>query len=604
MRQAIHHNRSSSRFAIITEDDIQIPFDIDFEALAATAPKGFGILQLFDSNEESMQSLWNRYVKDRSLWTESFQHQPASFWSTCAYLIDREVMRPIIDQIAVEKNGLVHLKIIAGIKKPCRPKLTDCCIYQNESMTFRFVHEAPCVWAAKGFQADSFIYATTKTYVLNIPLITNGAGGNQSTFHQDHVENIHASAFARQREYINLLISGKVPLPPFATAACNAQVPTGMTLTKAEKCKYPDQTGNSSSVSVHWLNLDEHYRQRDNINTYLHDVLFRQHRKVSAVNATDLFLPQDVGRTWETKHCTYQSDSINDTASEYVVHEQLPLDNKRLVIVSGLCGRGKGHNNLGDLAVTVSHLLALHQAVYNTPTTHRLSLVVEDDIQIPFDIDFEALAATAPKGFGILQLVTSHEQQMERQWNKFVRDKSDLWSGSTTDKYYDGWATKAYLIDREVVRVALDALVRERVITKPSYRRVMDVKVLAGLVSPCAPLQCCVATNSTDPANMGTASAQYMKFSEGGPCVLSKSGFQAERFLFHLVPTYVLNVPLVTSNLNGVHSELRGEAALSASQWGSLKKQREYMNQFLSESVALPSFAKIGCNVLLDLKRR
>jgi hypothetical protein len=374
-----------------------------------------------------------------------------------------------------------------------------------------------------------------------------------------------------------------------------------MTLTKAEKCKYKDHSGNSSSVSVHWLNLDDHYRQRDNINTYLHDVLFRQHRKVTAVNSTDLFLPQDVSRTWETRHCTYQSESVTDTASEYTIHEEMPLVNKRLVVISGLCGRGKGHNNLDDLAVTVSHLLAMHQAVYNTPTTHRLALIVEDDVQIPFDIDFEALAATAPKGFGILQLVTSHEQQMERQWIKFTRDRSDLWSGSTTDKYYDGWATKAYLIDRDVIRVVLDSLVRERVLARPSYRRILDVKVLAGLVTPCAPLQCCQTINSSDSTGSSDAT-HFTRFNQSGSCILSKSGFQAERFLFHLAPSYALNIPLVTSNLNGLHSELRGEAAMSVSQWASLKRQREYMNQFLSETVALPTFAKIGCNVLLDVK--
>lgn len=59
-----------------------------------------------------------------------------------------------------------------------------------------------------------------KTYMLNVPLISNGLGGNSSTFHQDHVEFFHKSAFQRQRRYINSMISGEIPLPKFAKPAC------------------------------------------------------------------------------------------------------------------------------------------------------------------------------------------------------------------------------------------------------------------------------------------------------------------------------------------------------------------------------------------------
>lgn len=70
------------------------------------------------------------------------------------------------------------------------------------------------------FYADSFIYAMAKTYMLNIPLIANGVGGNSSTFHQDHVASIHKSAFQRQRRYVNSMLTGEEPLPKFAKPAC------------------------------------------------------------------------------------------------------------------------------------------------------------------------------------------------------------------------------------------------------------------------------------------------------------------------------------------------------------------------------------------------
>ena len=46
-------------------------------------------------------------------------------------------------------------------------------------------------------------------------------GGNQSTFHQDHVEKLHSVAFRRQREYINMMISKTIATPSFATPACS-----------------------------------------------------------------------------------------------------------------------------------------------------------------------------------------------------------------------------------------------------------------------------------------------------------------------------------------------------------------------------------------------
>lgn len=232
MRQAIYDPDAKSKYALILEDDVQIPFNIDFEALAASAPQDFGILQLFNSNEGSMESLWLRYIKSGFLWADSFQHQAASFWSTCAYLINREVMKPIIDKIAYEDKEWINLKVVAGIKKPCRPKISECCSFDNSTMTFTFSHIPPCIWAAKGFQADSYIYAIAKTYVLSVPLITNGAGGNVSTFHQDHVLSIHQSAFARQRGYINELINKKFALPSFATIACTEPFPVHMIVNK------------------------------------------------------------------------------------------------------------------------------------------------------------------------------------------------------------------------------------------------------------------------------------------------------------------------------------------------------------------------------------
>ena len=222
MREAIYSDTSRSRFALVIEDDVQFPFDVDWEELARSAPAGFGILQLFNSNQASMEETWLKYVKTKKSWIQRLPMKFMDFWSTCAYLIDRIVMKPLIDSVIYEKDGWLQFKIIAGINGPCVP--AECCVASNSTNAAvrndKFVGKPPCVWAPRGYQADSYLYAMTRTYMLSMPLITNGKGTNTSTFHQSHVSMLHTDAFRRQRQYINEMLSGKVAPPAFAKPAC------------------------------------------------------------------------------------------------------------------------------------------------------------------------------------------------------------------------------------------------------------------------------------------------------------------------------------------------------------------------------------------------
>ena len=124
-------------------------------------------------------------------------------------------MKEVIDKVAYRSEGFLNLKIIAGINNPCVPE--TCCPNKDD----RFVGIPPCSWAPRGYQADSLLYALTKTYMMTTPLITNGRGTNQSTFHQSHVSALHREAFIQQRTYVNIMLSGKVKPPAFAQPACD-----------------------------------------------------------------------------------------------------------------------------------------------------------------------------------------------------------------------------------------------------------------------------------------------------------------------------------------------------------------------------------------------
>ena len=71
--------------------------------------------------------------------------------------------------------------------------------------------------------------------------------------------------------------------------------------------------------------------------------------------------------------------------------------------MSGLCGRGKDKsgkekNFIKELGCTTSHLLAMREAIYSTTATSRYAIIIEDDVKFPFDVDYEELTKTAPKG--------------------------------------------------------------------------------------------------------------------------------------------------------------------------------------------------------------
>lgn len=125
-------------------------------------------------------------------------------------------------------------------------------------------------------------------------------------------------------------------------------------------------------------------------------------------------------------------------------------------ITTALCGRGKNKNTPKELGCTTSHLLAMREAIYSKTATSRYALIIEDDVLFPFDIDIEAMAATAPKGFGILQLFNSNKESLALSWTRYTNNNGELWLHSKNLKF---WSTCAYMIDREIMRPVIDAVV-------------------------------------------------------------------------------------------------------------------------------------------------
>ena len=116
-------------------------------------------------------------------------------------------------------------------------------------------------------------------------------------------------------------------------------------------------------------------------------------------------------------------------------------------------------NTLKDIAVILSHLTAMHRAIYDinnqhssdikqnklnskgkesdkkdettsfggpttfsSPQAPRMSdyaLIIEDDVKFLFHVNFSALILSAPKDFGILQLTTSNLEAIDKLWSEY-----------------------------------------------------------------------------------------------------------------------------------------------------------------------------------------
>lgn len=590
IRQAIYENRTNSKYAIITEDDIFIPFNIDFQKLVASAPPDFSILQLFNSNGDSMRHSFDRYRKHGELWIEHRTRAFLAFWSTCAYLINREALKPIIDKIIYPDNeGRYRMKIIAGVPGPCRPLDSECC-KPNGQNGYTFVLQSPCIVAYKGFQADSFIYALNKTYVLNIPLITNGAGGNQSTFHQDHVELLHQTSFLKQRGYINDLIQSKVQLPDFATPAC-ASVAVEMKLSRSKSCSYTDTYKWKNNSQILWISHTDRLLAMSNMQHYLSAVVPWRNTRIFGIRETNLFIPTDLASNWDTIHCKGLTDQLrlDDTTRQ----DELVRNGFQGAVV-GLCGRGR-HNqqNARELSLTTSHLWAIYHGYTFRSTSSKYVVIIEDDIIFPFNIDFDHLADLAPRDFLFLRLFASEDKALQSGWERYTRNHSDLFTryqhydryhhDNVNDKYRDELSVKAYIVNLEMAGDVLKKVVPEVHWYNKGEKLFPMFSIIAGMDRPCFPTGCCKGKS----------------FIQELPCVLSKAGHHADEYLWHLGPTYSLNLPILTSAFGDQRNTLHPKKKLVFDE--RIRQQRRLINSLISGQVPLPEFARFGCDEPLSL---
>lgn len=300
------------------------------------------------------------------------------------------------------------------------------------------------------------------------------------------------------------------------------------------------------------------------------------------------------------------------------------------VFVDALCGRKK--NSVRELTVTLSHLLALHHTLYNSETYHPYALVLEDDMHLFMEVDFEALINSAPSDFSILQLVTSNDYSVSNLWRVFLRHKL-LWVKRKEKDDY--WCAGAYLIRKNALAPIVQhlfSLLEVPPITSDLSQppdTLYRASVVAAYSSPCFPKYCCQSsklvaisdsTNSTISSHalssirttVSTKSKFFTKEKQAKissldtapACIRSPRGYQSDAFLFSMASlgsVYMLTVPIFSNSETGNVSTVHQRHV--AWHQASFRRGRKILTLMLSGKVGvkLPMFFNPQCRIGMGL---
>lgn len=228
-----------------------------------------------------------------------------------------------------------------------------------------------------------------------------------------------------------------------------------------------------------------------------------------------------------------------------------------------------------DIAVIMSHLKAMYYAIHFDPMpNNKYALVIEDDVRFWRQLNFTSLVESAPTDFGILQLTSSNHEAIAMLWSKYqsrrslkpeeVTDKTywqDFWhlthwqQYSKNGKTYMFWSAQAYLIQKAVIKAALDKVVAYNHTSQTFSFRIIN-----------------------------SFFAQQCPFTLERPCVLSNCLF-ADSYLYSFGrPTYVSLLPLATGTKIGLNSTIhQAEVAFHKEGFAAMRQIQRHLDDALSK---------------------
>ena len=273
-----------------------------------------------------------------------------------------------------------------------------------------------------------------------------------------------------------------------------------------------------NTPEVYFINLKNSTSRHESIVKHLRAMKL-EHFRVEGVEATDIYTPHDILTHRQLNETTF-SDVFKYKTKEIIrkSYKHMLKSSKKLLI-TGLCTQAMRWT---ELYCSMAHLIAIYRAVYSTTAKSKYALIMEDDVYIPVSTDFNALAASAPSDFGILQLMTIDLDLMKALWSGYLNDSTQHRTRRESDMYY---STGLYLINRAKLRPIIDAIIH----IDPQHPGITQFRLIAAWPKSRSDVpQECTRTYFTAPSL----------------ACIHKERLIADEYIYALVPSYVSNIPL------------------------------------------------------------
>ena len=282
-----------------------------------------------------------------------------------------------------------------------------------------------------------------------------------------------------------------------------------------KNCTYDNHP---KAPEVYYINLKKSHKRRQVIKQLLATMQLRYFR-VDAVSSNSVYVPHDLTRPLHNSALSFADVCKYRTIETIVNSTQTMTATNKTHLLRGICSIGILWT---ELYCTMSHLLAIYNAVHSTTAISNYAIIMEDDIHIPISADFNALAESAPSDAGILQLLSVNSGKVSDLWELYTKEHT-LWS-KHNDAHF--WSTGIYLINRERMRPIIDAIVH----VDPVYPQIMQYTLIA--TKPRyrkykLPPECTVTATATKPSI----------------CIQSHD-IVADRYIYAMNTTYMSCLPI------------------------------------------------------------
>jgi hypothetical protein len=331
-------------------------------------------------------------------------------------------------------------------------------------------------------------------------------------------------------------------------------------------CAQKHAKDNRHILDLYWINLDRSPQRKE----YMHRVFkffgLHSNRRFSAITPDDLTIPKGFEKATD---CKFLNE--NQTNEEIIRIKTLQANHQmnRTVLVATHCGKQKNNFQYRHLANVLSHLVAIYQASHHH-SHKKYALIMEDDLRMAMEVDFEKVIESAPQDFGMLQLVTSNEVSIEYAWSRYLADRTKWLKRGEFDA---SWCAGAYIIHKERMRPVISQIIQK--VSEKLY-----VAKVQAVDKRCPQDQCC-----TEPRTLPKA-----------PCVVAPYGYESDNFIYNLLfdRSYVSCIPMfLTSDVADVSSMHQEHVVTHQSAFAMIKNLVQYM--LITDRKLLPSYFNPTC---------